>query len=55
MLSPLTVQHISARLAQKETVHPVFDPSLGGGEVRRLLSLLPRNAQGPHYALHRQA
>ena len=37
------------RLAQKETVHPVFDPALGSGEVRRLLSLLPRNAKGPHY------
>jgi hypothetical protein len=36
-------------LAQKETVHPVFGPSLGSGKVRRPLSLLPRNAQGPHH------
>ncbi len=49
LLSPRTVQHLSARLAQKDTVHPVFDPSLGSGKVRRLLSLLPRRAQGSHY------
>jgi hypothetical protein len=30
-------------------VHPVFDPYLGCGEVRRLLRLLPRRAQGPHH------
>jgi len=33
------------RFAQMETVHPVFDPSLGSGEVGHLLSLLPRHAK----------
>jgi hypothetical protein len=32
MLWPFTVQHISASLAQKETVHPVFDLSLAAAK-----------------------
>jgi hypothetical protein len=35
--APLGLHQFSARFAQKETVHPVFDPSLGSGEVCRLL------------------
>jgi len=39
-------------------MNPVFDPFLASGEVGRLLSLLPRYAQGPHdivkhHPLHR--
>ena len=37
--TPLAIEHISARFAQKEIGHPVFGPSLVSGEGRRLLSL----------------